>query len=224
MEDKPFYKHKCFYLVIVMFIVTLLLLVLCHRKVDESSALVEEVEFLDSTRTFHKLFYSSEIESLKNKNAALYDSLREYKEKVNHLLQFTYEKEYDSGKVIVAKERDTVEVKGEPKTFEYESTPTDTLQYKLAINADSEPNWYSLHIKVKETFTIVNKEDDGANHLTIETENKGNIRDVTAFEKKLDRRKFVDRLSVGPAVTVGYDPFNRNFGMVVGVGVAFDLW
>ena len=41
-------------------------------------------------------------------------------------------------------------------------------------------------------------------------------------EKK--KRSFKDRFSVGPAVVVGYDPFNKSFGMTIGLGVSFDLW
>lgn len=222
MAESP-KRSRCFYIIIPLFVITLMLLWLCHSKVEESNALVDEVEFIDSTNTYNKLYYSQKFEVLKHENKELYDSLKKYKDQVNHLLQFTYEKEYSSGKVDVKpKETDTVSV-GKAQTFEYASAPADTFQYKLLINAEKEPNWYSIQARLKETFTIVNKQEGDNNHLTVETDNKGTVSDVTVFEAK-KRKTFKDRFSVGPAVMVGYDPFNKNFGMMVGVGISYDLW
>lgn len=219
MADSP-HRSRCFYAVITLFVITLLLLWLCHSKVAESNALVDEVEFIDSTNAYNKMFYSQKFEALKHENATLYDSLRSYKNQINHLLQFTYEKEYNSGKIVISETSDSLK---KAQTFEYTSEPTDTFQYKLRINAESEPNWYSLQARLKETFTIVNKQEGDNNHLTVESDNKGTITDVTAFEKR-QRKTFKDRFSIGPAVTVGYDPFNKNFGMMIGVGISYDLW
>ena len=48
-----------------------------------------------------------------------------------------------------------------------------------------------------------------------------NTIEVTKYIQK--KRKFWDRLSIGPSVTAGYDPINKNFGTTVGFGVFFDI-
>ena len=90
------------------------------------------------------------------------------------------------------------------------------------INSYTEPNWYSLNVKTKNKFTIVNKEEDGINHITIGSSNKGNISNVTVFNKK-EKRKFLSRFSVGPSVTAGYDIVNKQWGITAGASVTFDL-
>ena len=98
--------------------------------------------------------------------------------------------------------------------------PNDTFQYKLKINSQMEPNWYSLDAKVKNKFTIVNKEEaDGLNHITISDGGSvPSISDVTVFKKK---EKFIKRFSIGPSVTAGYDPINNKFGIMLGVGITY---
>jgi hypothetical protein len=108
------------------------------------------------------------------------------------------------------------------RTYEYNGEQTDTFQYKLNVNSYTEPLWYSLDVKVKNKFTIVNKEADGTNHLVIDPHGNGTVDDVTVFHK--DKKKTVwDRISVGPSVTAGYDVINRQFGVMAGVSVTFNL-
>ena len=50
------------------------------------------------------------------------------------------------------------------------------------------------------------------------------ITNTVTIEKYINnKRKFWDRLSIGPSVTAGYDPINKNFGTTVGFGVFFDI-
>ena len=48
-----------------------------------------------------------------------------------------------------------------------------------------------------------------------------NTVEITKYIEK--KRNFWDRLSIGPAITAGYDPINKNFGMTVGFGLFFDI-
>ena len=102
------------------------------------------------------------------------------------------------------------------------SEPNDTFQYKLNVNSYTEPIWYSMQAKVKNKFTIVNKEENGTNHIVIDPNNGGTVSDVTVW-KKDKKRTFWDRFSLGPGATAGYDPINRNFGMTIGITGSFDL-
>ena len=165
-------------------------------------------------------------------NKELYDSLKEYKDQITVLIQFKHEKEYNTGKVTtkptikdsIVYDTIPITIPQVAKTFEYTSEPNDTFQYKLNVNSFTEPNWYSIQAKVKNKFTIVNKQDspDGPNHITIGNDNGGTISDVTVFKKK-EKRKFLNRFSFGPAVTAGYDVINKQWGIMAGASITFDL-
>lgn len=46
---------------------------------------------------------------------------------------------------------------------------------------------------------------------------------VTVTKYKERKRSWRDRISIGPSATVGYDPFNKQWGATIGVGVGIDL-
>ena len=48
-----------------------------------------------------------------------------------------------------------------------------------------------------------------------------NTVEITKYIEK--KRNFWDRLSIGPAVTAGYDPINKQWGVMVGASVFFDI-
>ena len=226
-------NEKCFLVVFALFLITMAVMYFSMRELKKSEKLVEEVEYIDSTHTYNKIYYEKEIGSLRKENKELFDSLKKYKKDIDFLVQFKYKKTYNTGVVTTKpnvvetpKEEAVVPVTPpEARTFEYTSAPNDTFEYKLRVNAEKEPNWYSLSASVKDKFTIVNKSKEGSdiNHATIGSEGHGDITDVTIFKKK-EKKKLKDRISVGPGVTAGYDPINKNWGMTVGIGVAYDLW
>ncbi len=190
----------------------------------------EKIEYTDTTGTYHQVYYETKFKELKKVNKELYDSLKQYKDKIDYIVQFYHEKEYNTGQVhtkpniIDSVVYDTVPVTIPQiaKTYEYLSEPNDTFQYKLNVNSFIEPNWYSIQAKVKNKFTIVNKEEGGANHITIKPENGGTITDPTVWKKK-EKRGFFNRFSFGPGVTAGYDPINKQWGVVFGASVTLDL-
>jgi hypothetical protein len=192
---------------------------------------VEEVEYIDSLNRYNKIYYESTFSSLKNENKQLYDSLKQYKDQVEFLVQFTHEKDYNTGKVTtkptikdsIVYDTIPVTIPQVARTYEYLSEPNDTFQYKLNVNSFTEPNWYSIQAKVKNKFTIVNLQDspDGPNHLIIDGGNNGTISDVTVFKKS--EKSFWDRLSIGPSVTVGYDLTNKGFGTMVGISLTYGI-
>ena len=224
--------QKCFYLVLALFLITCGLVWFSYGQVKETDRLVEEVEYYDSLNKYNKLYYDKTFDMLKKDNKELYDSLKEYRNKVSFLIQFTHEKNYNTGKVTTKpKVKDSIVYDTIPvtipqvaKTYEYTSEPNDTFQYKLNVNSFTEPLWYSMQAKVKNKFTIVNKQDspDGSNHITIDPHGNGTISDVTVF-KKSEKRGFWKRFGVGPAVTAGYDVVNKQWGITAGAAVTFDL-
>lgn len=222
-------KNKCLIVVLTLFLITLGLLAFTHYQIYKSKKLMENIEYIDSLNTYNKIYYEQTFNDLKKINRELYDSLKGYKDQVSYLIQFTHQKEYNTG-VVTTKPKikdstvyDTIPVMipQVAKTYEYTSEPNDTFQYKLNVNSFTEPLWYSMQAKVKNKFTIVNKEENGTNHLTIQPNDGGNISDVTVFKKK--SRTFWDRFSFGPSVTAGYDLFNHQWGIMAGASATFDL-
>jgi hypothetical protein len=222
--------QKCFYIVLTLFLITCGLLWYAYGAYEHTNRLIEEVEYYDSLNNYNKIYYSKTFSALRKENRELYDSLKKCKDKLDYVIQFSHEKNYNTGKkkseptIIHDSIHDTITIK-EPlvsKTYQYVSEPNDTFQYKLNVNSYTEPNWYSIQAKVKNKFTIVNKEEGGVNHTTITPNNGGTVSDVTLWKK--DKQKTVwNRVSVGPAVTAGYDPINRQWGMTLGVGIGFNL-
>ena len=227
---KEIIKKKCFLVVLALFLTTCGLLWFSHGEVIKCKKMVEEVEYYDSLNRYNKIYYDKTFNALKKENRELYDSLKKYKDKVTFLIQFTHEKDYNTG-VVTTKPKikdstvyDTIPVTIPlvARTYEYVSEPNDTFQYNLNVNSFTEPLWYSIKAKVKNKFTIVNKEDGDANHIVIDPGNGGNVTDVTVWKKK-EKRTLWNRFSFGPGVTAGYDPIHKQWGVVVGATASFDL-
>lgn len=227
---KEFFKKYSSWIVAILIGVIVFLAVYFNQKLKEKQKKIDEIEYTDTTGTYNKLYYEKKFKELKKENRELYDSLKQYKDKIDYIVQFYHEKEYNTGQVhtkpnvidSVVYDTIPVSVPQIAKTYEYISEPNDTFQYRLNVNSFTEPNWYSIQAKVKNKFTIVNKEEGGINHITIEPGNGGTITDPTIWKKK-EKRGFWNRFSFGPGVTAGYDPINKRFGVVVGASATFDL-
>lgn len=202
----------------ILFCVIAFLSVKVYNMNKQSKICIEQIhKHDDDTGRYSVIFHDQTIASLKKTNEDLYDSLKVYKNKVDYLLKFKYEKEYSTGTVTIdSTKKDTSDV----KVFEYGNNNNDTLNYKLKIGSTVEPNWYKLDLKLRNEFTIVNKREGDLNETTIFPSNNGNISDVTVFKKK---NKFWDNFSIGPSVNAGYDIVNKQFGVNVGISVTYKL-
>ncbi len=227
---KEILKERCILTVVVLFLITLGSLLFTHYEMHKTKQLIGEVEYYDSVNTYNKIYYEESFNTLKRENKKLYDSLKGYKNQISYLVQFKHEKHYNTGIIssrpIIKDTTSTdtmfMKIPKVAKTYEYSSEPNDTFQYKLNVNSYTEPNWFSLQANVKNKFTIVNKEENGVNHISIGSENGGKVSSVTVFKKK-EKRTFWNRFSFGPSVSIGYDPINNKFGTVVGLALSFDL-
>ena len=227
---KEFFKKYSSWIVAILIGIIVFLSVYFNQKLEEKQKKIDEIEYVDTNGTYHKIYYEKKYKELSKENKALYDSLKQYKDKIDYIVQFYHEKEYNTGEVHIKPNiidsivYDTIPVSVPKiaKTYEYLSEPNDTFQYKLNVNSFTEPNWYSIQAKIKNRFTIVNKEEGGANHITIKPENGGTITDPTVWKKK-EKRNFLDRFSFGPGVTAGYDPINKQWGIMVGASVTYNL-
>lgn len=214
--------------VALVVIAALILFIFFNRKPSTAPSVVKDgTEFVDSTDTYHIVYTDDDFKALKKENKALYDSLKSCKEEINHLLEFKYSKKYDTGVVEVEKKEENVYSlldSLETKTFEYQGETNDTFQYKLTINSKLEPDWYRIQMDISDRFTIVNRNVEGNNELTITPGTNGvSISDVTTFNKK-EKKNIFRNFSIGPAITAGYDPINNNLGVVVGFGISYNIF
>ena len=187
---KNFYNRFSSWIITLLIVVIVGLIAYFNYELQKKQKKIDEIEYTDTTGTYHKQYYETKFKELKKVNRELYDSLKQYKDKIDYIVQFYHEKDYNTGqvhtkpKIIDSVVYDTVPVTipQVAKTYEYTSEPNDTFQYKLNVNSFTEPNWYSINAKVKNKFTIVNKEEGGANHITIKPENGGTITDPTVWK------------------------------------------
>ena len=222
MTKKFINQHLLFIVVVLISIVsTFLVTKKCSNSLDRNKIIDKEIEYVDSNKTYNKIHMDAEFSKLKKENKKLYDSLKKSRDIIDYLVQFDYEKSYSSGKVETSSKKDNASA-SISRDYVYNSEPNDSFEYKLTINSEKEPNYYQLDTKIKQRFTIANEHDKGMNHTTIKEDGKGDISNVTVFHKK-EKKKFIDRFAVGPSITVGYDPLNKNMGCMVGVSLTFNI-
>ena len=222
MTKKFINQHLLFIVfVLVSVLSTFLAAKKCSNSLDGNKIIDKEIEYVDSNKTYNKIHMDAEFSKLKKENKELYDSLKKSRDIIDYLVQFDYEKSYSSGKVETSSKNDNASV-SISHDYVYNSEPNDSFEYKLTINSEKEPNYYQLDTKIKQRFTIANEHDKGMNHTTIKEDGKGDISNVTVFHKK-EKKKFIDRFAVGPSITVGYDPLNKNMGCMVGVSLTFNI-
>ena len=201
-----------------------------YQKIDDQTVQLTTKNTDDNKTT--AIVYEQKLESLKKTNKELYDSLKIYKDEIDYLVQFKHSKEYVVQETIKPVEKvetstDSTEIKviEAVKEFVYENKePNDTLTYQLKIRSTVEPNWYSIKFNVSEKFTVVNKEINGINETTIApSTGSGEVSNVTVLKQK-EKIKIKDRIAIGPSITAGYVLINKQFDIMFGVSVTFDLW
>ena len=225
---KKLYDKYSSWIIAILIVLIVAIVAYFNYKLNEKQKLIDGIEYTDTTGTYNKVYLEQQFSDLKKQNRELYDSLKKYKDQIDYIVQFTHKQEYHTGVVTtkptikdsVVYDTIPVTIPQVAKTYEYTSEEADTFQYKLNVNSFTEPLWYSLDVRTKNTFTIVNKEEGGTNVITIDPTG-GQITDVTTFKKK--KRTFWDRFAFGPSVTAGYDVVNKDFGIMIGGSATFDL-
>ena len=210
---------KDWIIIAVLFVIIWFLSLQLYKLNTKTEIQIEQIHKQDeNTKRYTAIYYDQTIESLKKTNEELYDSIKIYKEQIDYLVQFKYQKKY----VIDTVYCDTTTTKKEEiKTFKYSNEPNDTLLYTLTLGSEKEPSWYKLDVDVSDNFTIINKKEGDFNITPIAPKNKGNISDVTIM--KQDKSSFFDNFAFGPSVTAGYDVVNNNFGIMVGVSLTYKI-
>lgn len=207
-----------FFIVIICFLGYNLYMM--YEKSKEELVMIEEIKNINKENQASFIHYEQEIDNLSKLNRELYDSLKAYKNQIDYLVQFKYEKKYDTGIIKTDTIKEIVHNKDSViKTFEY-SNSNDTLTYNLKIGSVEKPEWYSLNFDVTDEFTIVNKKFDNFNKTDIES--NGEISDVTVLKKK-EKKSIFDNISIGPSITMGYDIAKKEPEFIVGFSITYDL-
>ena len=201
-------------------IIISVLLCRVHNITKITKEQIQEIEhYNESDGLYTKLYYDQTIESLKKENKELYDSIKIFKDEIDYLVQFKYQKEFSTGKIDVSK--DTIKNE-EIKTFEYNSNENDTLKYNLKIGSVKEPNWYSIDFSVSDDFTIINKKINDVNKIDIKTDNGGKIDNTTIIKVK-EKKNILNNFAIGPSITCGYDFAKKEPEFIVGFSITYDL-
>lgn len=201
-------------IIVLLSIFSCLLLYYSHnvnKQLKVEKELIESGYY--SNGTYTSVNVDTSIKELKEKNKELYDSIKEYKNEINFLTQYSYQKEYivDTVYTEVPKPIQSIQ------EFEYSNLKNDSINYVLKIGSVTEPNWYSLKLHVSDEFTIINRNEGEINKTTITSQNSGIIEDVTIFNK--DKTRFSDHFSHGIVVGGGYGFINNKFDVFVGYGI-----
>ena len=201
-------------------IIISVLLCRVHNITKITEEQIQEIEhYNESDGLYTKLYYYQTIESLKKENKELYDSIKIFKDEIDYLVQFKYQKEFSTGKIDVSK--DTIKNE-EIKTFEYNSNENDTLKYNLKIGSVKEPNWYSIDFSVSDDFTIINKKINDVNKIDIKTDNGGKIDNTTIIKVK-EKKNILNNFAIGPSITCGYDFAKKEPEFIVGFSITYDI-
>lgn len=164
--------------------------------------------------------YDQHIETLKKNNKLLYDSLKIYKDEIDYLTQFKYQKQYVIDDTIV--KNDSIKKENVTEYVYTNEKPNDTLNYVLKIGSFTKPQWYSLKLDLSEKFTIVNKKINNINETTIAPSSNSNISDVTIVNVK-EKENFLNKIRFGPSITAGYCLMQQKIDIMIGLSAIIDL-
>ena len=216
----------------ILVVILIVLLIICgiHINVINNNTIkkIEEIEYNNEEQgNYTKLYYENTLKELKNENKALYDSIKNQKNEIDYLVQFKYRKNYVIDTVFIDREinnNSTNEniVDSLINVYSYKNEINDTLNYELKIGSIAEPNWYQINLSISDEFTIINKNYGELNRIDIDASNNSEISDVIVINPK---KKYnpLNQLSIGPSITGGYDVINKQWGLMVGVSVVYNL-
>ena len=230
MNDKDILsilKRDLYWIINICVLIALFaLLYNAYRKDVQLKERLEEIEIINQDNSYRKIYYEKEIESLSKTNKTLYDSIKGYKDQVSYLIQFKYEKEYDTGKVETKPKtegkKDSTTIDNTIREYTYQNETNDTMNYTLTVASNNEPEWYRLRFKLSDQFTIINKDNGDINDITIGGNGQGQISDVTVFTRK-NKESFFDRFAIGPSISYSYNINDKTFSPTIGFSITYNL-
>lgn len=166
--------------------------------------------------TYVTTYQSKTINELKRENKELYDSIKKKKD-VKQAAIIKYKYEYKGETIYL--DRKIPPMPDSIYTFKKNS---DSISYTAKVKSSAKPEWCKVDFTLNDKLTLINREQDGKNELSITT-NGGTIDGTVVFNKDDKKDSFFNRFSVGINAGVGYGLITKNPDVFVGIGISFRL-
>ena len=82
---KELYEKHSTWIIAGLIVLIVVLTAYFNYQLDKKQKKIDEIEYVDTTGTYHKLYYESKFKELKKENRELYDSLKKYKDKITSI-------------------------------------------------------------------------------------------------------------------------------------------
>jgi hypothetical protein len=165
--------------------------------------------------TYITMYQNQTIAQLKKTNRELYDSIKNIPDVTNAMI-IKYKYVYNGDTIYIDRTLPPA-----PDSVYVFSKKSDTISYTAKVKTASKPQWCVVDFTINDKLTLINREVNGQNQLTITT-NGGTITGTQVFNKDDKRNDFWHRISTGFHVGggVGYTltPMGLQPGVYVGVG------
>lgn len=201
-------------------IIIVLLGVLLFFSYGKQNTLKSEFQAYKKDGTAIIQYQSQTIKSLKKDKKELYDSIKNIKN-VKQAAIIRYKYTYVGDTTNVGNKPDSLlKLKDSTYTFTKNS---DTLSYQLKVNT-AYVNWYNLNFTLNDKLTIINREVNGQNETTINTQNNGStVTDIQIFNKKDNKNSFLSRFTYGPQIGYGLGIISKVPDIYIGFGITYRL-
>ena len=204
----------------VLEIIKLVLIVLMSVTIivlwKNNGVLKSSYEAYKKDGTYVKMYQSQTIKELKKQNKELYDSIKDIKN-VKQAVIIKYKYKYNGETIYVDR---TLPIENNIYKF---TKNTDTISYVLTVKSDT-IDWYKLDFSLNDKLTLINREENGNNEVTINTSNGGStIIGTEIFNKKENKNSFINRFSWGIQIGVGHGLIHKKNDVYVGVGASFRI-
>ena len=204
----------------VLEIIKLVLIVLMSVTIivlwKNNGELKSSYEAYKKDGTYVKTYQSQTIKELKKQNKELYDSIKDIKN-VKQAVIIKYKYKYNGETIYVDR---TLPIENNIYKF---TKNTDTISYVLTVKSDT-IDWYKLDFSLNDKLTLINREENGNNEVTINTSNGGStIIGTEIFNKKENKNSFINRFSWGIQIGVGHGLIHKKTDVYVGVGASFRI-
>lgn len=204
----------------VLEIIKLVLIVLMSVTIivlwKNNGVLKSSYEAYKKDDTYVKMYQSQTIKELKKQNKELYDSIKDIKN-VKQAVIIKYKYKYNGETIYVDR---TLPIENNIYKF---TKNTDTISYVLTVKSDT-IDWYKLDFSLNDKLTLINREENGNNEVTINTSNGGStIIGTEIFNKKENKNSFINRFSWGIQIGIGHGLIHKKNDVYVGVGASFRI-
>lgn len=223
MNSKVFEIGKWVLIVVLGFLIIYLLKT--NRDLESS------YESYKKNGTYMRTYDSQTISGLKKTNKELYDSIKNKKD-VKQAVIIKYKYVYNGDTVYIPRKLEELDsvyaLRGgklkilKDSTYTFTSDKSDSISYRLSVNSKTKPNWYKVDFTVNDKLTLINREKDGKNEMSIST-NGGKIEGTSTFNQIDNKDNFINRFSLGIQAGVGYGLITKKPDVFVGLGLSFRL-